>query len=278
MTEHTIRPTWGWRARLGILVIDKDPVAETDFWSLAPPGVAVHAARFESPRRPGTDSYGADPGRRVAESEDIARGLDVLGQMRLDVICLCFVTSSFLGGTAFDKGFCEGGSATAHGTPVTTAAQAITGAATALRIGHPLVIVPPWFKDAIVEAAGAYFSQAGLPPADIHRFDLGPGWADRQPWQTWDAGAQWEVREDDLYRQVKSKLKPGCDGVIIAGSGFRAVGAIAPLEQDLGIPVITSNQASMWQCLRIARVRTPIGGAGRLLCHPAADPLSAGTR
>lgn len=265
MTGQVLRPTWGWRARFGILVIDKDPVAETEFWSMAPPGIGVHAARFESPRLPGTDSYGADPGRRVAESADIARGLDVLGQMRLDVICLCFVTSSFLGGEAFDKGFGDSGSTAAHGTAVTTAAQAITDAAADLGVSRPFVLVPPWFKDAIIEAAQSYFTQAGLPPAGISRFDLGAGWAAAQPWETWDAGAQWAVQESDVYRQVRKELPDDCDGVIIAGSGFRAVGAIEPLEADLGIPVITSNQAALWQCLRIARVGATIPGAGRLL-------------
>ena len=44
--------TWGWRARFGILVIHKDAVPECEFWAMAPKGVSIHAARFQSPRRP----------------------------------------------------------------------------------------------------------------------------------------------------------------------------------------------------------------------------------
>jgi maleate cis-trans isomerase len=37
------------------------------------------------------------------------------------------------------------------------------------------------------------------------------------------------------------------------------------LEQDLGKPVISSASAMMWQALRLAGVRQPILGYGRLL-------------
>jgi len=261
----TPRERWGWRARFGILVIDKDPVAETEFWSLAPPGVGVNAARFESPRRPGTDFYGEDPGRRVAETPGISTGLAIFGQMQLDAICLCFVTSSFLGGITFDERFGELGKATANGTPVTTGAQAITAAAAHLGIQRPFVVVPPWFKDEIIDAAAAYFTEADLPPSGIRRFDLGTGWATMAPWQTWDAGAQWSVRPEDLYRQIRRGVPAGSDSVIVAGSGFRAIEVIEPIEADLGIPVLTSNQAGLWQCLRLANVHAPVAGGGRLL-------------
>jgi len=37
------------------------------------------------------------------------------------------------------------------------------------------------------------------------------------------------------------------------------------LERDLGKPVLSSNQASLWRALRMAGVREPITGFGRLL-------------
>ena len=43
---------------------------------------------------------------------------------------------------------------------------------------------------------------------------------------------------------------------------------IEKLEYDLGKPVVTSNQASLWHTFRIANVREPIQGYGRLLREP----------
>ena len=35
----------GWRARIGVLTPDDDTVPESEFWTMAPDGVSVHAAR-----------------------------------------------------------------------------------------------------------------------------------------------------------------------------------------------------------------------------------------
>ncbi|WP_018680894.1 maleate cis-trans isomerase family protein [Actinokineospora enzanensis] len=256
---------WGWRAALGVLVIDKDPVAESEFWTMAPPGVSICAARFESPRKPGTSDYGEDPARVVAESPDVARGLEFLGGMRLDVICVCFTTSSLFGGARFDAQFAAQASARAGGIPVVTAAQASTAALAAVGVSRPYVVVPPWFKDEIVAAGREFFTSAGHEPVDIRRFELGRGWREMRPWEVWDAGAQWEVRPEDVYRQVRGGFPEDADGVLLAGNGFRCAEAVSALEADLGVPVVTSNQACLWHCLRTAGTSTrDVVGHGRL--------------
>lgn len=73
------------------------------------------------------------------------------------------------------------------------------------------------------------------------------------------------MRPEDVYQQVRRAVPAGSDGVVIAGNGFRVAEAIAPLEADLGLPVVTSNQSNLWHCLHLARVRAPVEGFGRLL-------------
>ena len=46
---------------------------------------------------------------------------------------------------------------------------------------------------------------------------------------------------------------------------------IDSLEQDRGIPVVTSMQAMMWAGLGLARVKAEVAGYGRLFGH-AYDP------
>jgi len=53
--------------------------------------------------------------------------------------------------------------------------------------------------------------------------------------------------------------------VLIAGTGFRCVGILEALEQDLKRPVISANQASLWHCLRSAGVHAKVAGYGSLL-------------
>jgi maleate isomerase len=257
------RDTWGWRARFGILVIHKDGVPESELWAMAPPGVSIHAARFESPRRPGSD-FAADAGRAVAESPDVRRGLDFLGQMQLDAICVCFGTSSFFGGYGFDEAFAAQASQLAHGTRVTTAAAAMCDAMRATGINRPMLVIPPWFTSAIDEAAERFFAAAGHPVAGLQRFDLGVGWREMQPSEIYDKGGQWEVRPEQVYHQARRAFPPEADGIVVVGSGFRSAEAIELLEHDLDVPVVTSNQAALWHCLQIARVAAPVEGFGRL--------------
>ncbi|OLF19217.1 hypothetical protein BU204_02370 [Actinophytocola xanthii] len=260
---------WGWRARIGILVIHKDAVPEAEIWAMAPPGVTVHAARFDSPRRPGSDFEG-DHAAALAESPDIARGLEQLGQLRLDVICLCFGSSSFLAGPGFDELFCEQASKRAGGTPVTTAPLAMLDAMRAVGIARPHLVSPPWFTRTSYAAAERYFTATGFPFAGQKRFDLGPGWRDRETFEIYDLGGQWEVRPEEVYRQARDSFPAEADGILIPGSGFRTLEAIEPLERDLGVPVVTSNQACLWQCLRMAGIRDTALGVGRLFTTPLA--------
>ena len=55
------------------------------------------------------------------------------------------------------------------------------------------------------------------------------------------------------------------DALFISCTGLRAASVIAPLEAAIGKPVVTSNQALAWSCLRIAGWDRPVEGYGRLL-------------
>jgi maleate isomerase len=52
--------------------------------------------------------------------------------------------------------------------------------------------------------------------------------------------------------------------VFIGGNGFRAVGVIRALEEDLGRPVLTANQVAFWAALRLSGTRAPVAGYGRI--------------
>ncbi|WP_434360745.1 aspartate/glutamate racemase family protein [Parasalinivibrio latis] len=56
----------------------------------------------------------------------------------------------------------------------------------------------------------------------------------------------------------------GADALFISCTNLRVMGLIEELEQDLGIPVVTSNQAMLWHALRLAGDCRPIYRLGRL--------------
>jgi maleate isomerase len=63
---------------------------------------------------------------------------------------------------------------------------------------------------------------------------------------------------------------PEIDGLFISCTALRTLSIIEPLEEKLGKPVVTSNQAMAWHALRLAGVRRPVEGFGRLLRLDAA--------
>jgi maleate cis-trans isomerase len=264
-----------WVAQLGILVVHNDPVVETELWTMAPPGVTVHAARFESPTGTGAE-YTGQSWRAMIDSPDVARGLKQLGRMGLSAICLCFGSASFFGGLRFDEGFASAATELADGTPVYTAGQAIRAALTAAGIRRPLVVVPPWFTLPTFDATRSYLREAGFDVAALLQFQLGSQWQHVRRHQLFDRGGRWEVDPDDVCRQVSAGFPGDADGVLIPGSGFRSWEAIERLERQLAVPVVTSNQACLWRLLDLARIDSAVQGGGRLLAGvPAESSASA---
>jgi maleate cis-trans isomerase len=58
------------------------------------------------------------------------------------------------------------------------------------------------------------------------------------------------------------------EAVLISGTGLPTAGIIERLERDLGKPVVTSQQASLWRALRMAGITDAVAGFGRLLREP----------
>jgi maleate cis-trans isomerase len=67
------------------------------------------------------------------------------------------------------------------------------------------------------------------------------------------------------YRLARSVDRPEAEAVFLTGTGMPTVSVVEALEEDLGKPVVSSNSATMWHALRLAGVRRPIPGCGRLL-------------
>ena len=88
----------------------------------------------------------------------------------------------------------------------------------------------------------------------------------------------WNVSDDDkvarLSRNTVSEAilqlgsQPQCDAVFVACTNVRAAGFAAELETALGKPVISSNLATIWHCLRLAGYEGHVPGFGRLFDLP----------
>ena len=74
-----------------------------------------------------------------------------------------------------------------------------------------------------------------------------------------------EVSKEALYRLAKEVDDPESEAVFISCIGLHSIEIIERLENDLQKPVITSNQATMWNILRMAGINDKIQEYGQLL-------------
>jgi maleate isomerase len=191
--------------------------------------------------------------------------------MHLSAVIIGHSSSSFAGGEGWDEAVVAELSkilATGSLTPdviVTTNGLDCLAALSAAGIAHPFLVLPPWFGDDTMAAGLRYFADLGVTLAGHLRYDPGSRWRDTQPGDLYRLGMGFAQEIEPLRAQILSSCPAAADGVLIAGTGFRCVGILDAMEQELQRPVISANQASLWHCLRLAGVTANIQGYGRLL-------------
>jgi maleate cis-trans isomerase len=76
-----------------------------------------------------------------------------------------------------------------------------------------------------------------------------------------------DVPSEVIYSFIKKKFltQTGADAIYILGSALEALGIVATLEQDLGVPVVQPIAARIWEIQRRLHVHQPIKGHGILL-------------
>jgi maleate cis-trans isomerase len=76
-----------------------------------------------------------------------------------------------------------------------------------------------------------------------------------------------DVPAEIIYGFIKKKFlaHTQADSIYILGSGLDALGIVAALEQDLGVPVVQPIAARIWEIQRRLHVHQPIKGYGTLL-------------
>ena len=67
-----------------------------------------------------------------------------------------------------------------------------------------------------------------------------------------------------LYREAKRLKTEGAEVFFLSCMGLATMELVQILEEDLGMPVITSHQASLWACLRHSKVYDKLPGRGKL--------------
>jgi len=137
------------------------------------------------------------------------------------------------------------------GVPVATPITGARKAFTALGVGRIAMVTP--YPEDVNALLVDYMGDAGIDVAAFATFGL----------QT-DLEMT-SVPPEAIERAVLELNMRGAEAVFICCTALRAVATIAALERQLGMPVVTSNQAMLWDMMGQAGYQAPVAGFGRLL-------------
>jgi maleate isomerase len=245
---------WDAKARIGVLTPHADVGPESELQAMAPDGVVVHAARV--PFGAMSAGGGMDstiplaPVRAFADPPHVDTAAELLAAAPVQAIGFGFTSSGYVIGADGEAAMVARLEARTRGIRVVSTCAAAVAGLRVLEVERLAVVAPPWFDAELTELGGAYFRAAGFDVVLAAACDL--------------PSDQRAINPPELYDWVLAHVPEHAQGVFLGGNGFRAVGAIDALEQQLGVPVLTANQVLLWQTLLAAGIADPVSGYGRL--------------
>jgi maleate isomerase len=232
---------YGERARIGMLLASGNQAAEPQFHAMMPMGVAVHTTRIRLTGSSEKELLGMAEG-----VEDAARLVtDAAADM---VLFHCTGVSTY--SLELEESIKQR-IARATGKPVAATSEAIVAALRALPAKR-IVMVSPYTQH-INDREAAFlrafdFEILGLAGLNCEKADDMMGVTPER----WISFAR-EHRNDDA------------DAYLMSCTTVRAADVAEDLERELGRPVVTSNTAAAWYCMRKLGIQDKVQGYGRLL-------------
>ncbi len=212
-------------AHMGVILSSGNRTVESYFRAFAPDRLGIHVTRM----RMGSGGQRA-PGDIQA---DVVRCAGLLADAKVELIDLQAT------GIMMERGP-DGEAAVvrsindATGIPAFTATQSVVEALRALGVARVILVNP--YDEASIARERTYLEAVGFTVA--HAVGLGYGAR---------SGA---VPPAEWVEAARAHDQPDGDGLFLSGSNTTMLEAIAPLEQALGKPVVSSIQAALWDGTR----------------------------
>jgi maleate isomerase len=139
----------------------------------------------------------------------------------------------------------------ATGIPASVTSDGLIAAFERLGVRKVVMVTP--YPKVINEHETAFLESFGVEVLREHGLGLSGG------------RAFYDVEPAAWYNLVMEHRHDDADAYFISCAQVRAAEVIETLERDLQRPVITSNQAAAWHCLRESGIRDTVAGFGTLM-------------
>lgn len=233
----------GWRARIGQMRPATSIEGAEEWRSVAPVGVAFADARTIVPR---VD----DAGLKVMMSQ-VDEAARQLATAKVDLIAQCGAPGTFLVGPQYDAEVIAR-ITSITGIPAITMMAAQMDALKAL--GATNVAVATIYSADVNNKMAAYMESHGFSVKAISGLEI----TDPFEASLHDADSAYRLGRDTFRRAGK------VDAILISCGTYRTFESLPYLEMDTGVPVVSSNQATLWSALRTLGLPDVIPNLGKL--------------
>jgi maleate isomerase len=219
--------------RLGFLIPQRNVACEIEFPRFAPEGVSCHFQRLPRDGATLTRESLVAMMTTVGEQSRALAGIDI----RV-IMCAC-TSGSFLDGT--ESAWTLGANVTAAtGIPGITTTVAVVDALRSLEARRIFMVTP--YPEDITRREAEVFEAMG--------FEI-------VSWRTFGCAESEMIRRltsADVERLVLSECSAAkaADAVFVSCTNLMTMDRIPSLERKLGMPVVSSNSATLWRALREA--------------------------
>ncbi len=234
------------RLKIGILYPAYS--AEDDYPRLAAalePAVEVRVVHTESP-----NMHRIDETLLTGSREYLLAGAEELRPHNVDVCLWACTSASFAFGV-------EGAQrqvqdlADTLGVPASSTSLAFLSGCRAL--GLKRVAVASTYPEALSESFRDFLETGGIEV--VHMGCLGVPSGDESAL----------IERDEVLRFARANDHPDADGLLIPDTALHTAGFLPELEAEIGKTVLTANQVTMWEALRLVDRVTPQVDLGRLM-------------
>jgi maleate cis-trans isomerase len=221
------------RARIGLIIPSVNRMTEPQFNHYAPEGLGIHVARGR---------VAGQPVRTVAElTDEIAHAAGTLADAGPDLIVFHCTHTSMKEGTDGERRILDLIRRTT-GIEALSTSSLVNDALHALGLKN-LVVLSPYMSNAPIIA---YLGTAGFKVV-------------RDVALQCKSAADFEAITPQRWVELaKENDTPEADGIFLSCTNTTQIEAVAAIEQELGKPVVNSNQAVLWGCLK--RLKSKLGG------------------
>lgn len=247
--------TYGWRAKIGLIVPPTNTVNEAEWARMMPLGVTFHTQRMPLHE----DVTSAAGRRRLDYDLDAAHAM--LKPAAPDVIAYACTAGSMVHPvTALPESLAH-----RNGVASVTTSAAIVTALRALGATSLSVATP--YADALNAHEADFLRRNGFEVARIAGLGIGAAGAHEYPKIA-------TTPIETVRAHALAAFVPGSDALVLLCTDLPTLPLVADLEGALGVPVVTSNQATFWAALRAAGIADRPTGLGRLLAQPGTNEAS----